>query len=168
MLLNELNLRALNISASSILPTEKVINVEGKDLTFKITAFVSAFGSGKKTVVSGIISMNDNNNTTTDFENSDIETLRRKVSKFIGLKNTSERKPRAPKEQTEIAKLRQNLAVARRLPKEWVTIDAAKLRTAFRDARKKDKAPQKLASLAELDAEKQLKAYELLQKAGLL
>ena len=86
---------------------------------------------------------------------------------------TSERKPRAPKavvevKISEVEKLRQALAVARRLPKEWIRIDPNKLRAAFIGARKKDKAPKKLASLTELDAEKQLKAYELLKKAGLI
>ena len=85
---------------------------------------------------------------------------------------TSERKPRAQKavevKISEVEKLKQSLAVARRLPKEWVTINAKQLRAAFIDARKKDRMPAKLASLTELDAAKQLKAYDLLKKAGLL
>ena len=172
MLLSELKLRALNVSAESVFPVKKSVNIEGHELEFKITAFASGFGSGKKSVISGTISLNDTNHTSTELNNSDIEIVRRKVAQLLGLKNTKERKPRAPKEQhviiTEVEKLRQNLAVARRLPKEWVKIDAKNLRSAFRCARKKDAAPQKLASLAELDAEKQLKAYELLKQAGLI
>ena len=173
MLLNELKLKALNINAESVLPVCQTLNVEGYEIEFKITAFQSGFGSGKKTVISGSISLNDANKTSVELNNSDIEEIRRKVSKLLGLKNTSERKPRAKKEhpiivQSEVEKLRQNLAVARRLPQQWVRIDAVKLRAAFKDARKKDTAPRKLSSLSSLDAEKQLKAYELLQRAGLL
>ena len=126
MLLDELNLKALNVSAESILPLEKVVNVEGKELTFKITAFQNGFGSGKKTVISGSIKRVDNG-TEKLLENSDVEKVRRVVASLCELTTSgrSERKPRAPKGITEVAKLRQNLAVARRLPKEWVTIDAA-------------------------------------------
>ena len=102
-------------------------------------------------------------------ENADIEKVRRVVASLCELTTsgrTSERKPRAKKEVevkiSEVEKLRQNLAVARRLPKEWVTINAKAIRQAFLDARKKDRAPQRLATLTDLDAEKQLKAYELL------
>ena len=168
MLLNELNIKTLSVNAESVLPVEKVLNVEGREVNFKITAFQSGFGSGKKTVISGIISLNDTNHTSRELKNSDIETIRRKVSKLLGLKTTSERKPHTPKELTEVEKLKQSLAVARRLPKEWCKIDTEKLRTAFKDARKKDRAPQKLTNLSNLSAEKQLKAYELLRKEGLI
>ena len=145
MLLNELNLKALNVSAESVLPLLTSINVEGFIVEFKITAFASGFGSGKKTVISGTISLNDTNHTSTELNNSDIESVRRKVAKLIGLKNTSERTPRTPKEQTEVNKLRQSLAVARRLcpfnefANPWLIIDAKVLRTYFKLARKEDR-----------------------------
>ena len=168
MLLSELNLKALCVSAESVLPVKKSINVEGHEIEFFITSFCSGYGSGKKSVISGTISLKDANNTSTEMNNSDIESIRRKVAKLLGLKNTTERKPRAVKTETEIDKLRQNLEVARRLPKGWINFNVKEIRHAFKDARKKDRAPQKLASLNELDLEKQLKAYELLQKAGLI
>ena len=173
MLLSELNLKALNINAQTILPVEQIIDVEGKVLKIRVINFQSNYGSGKKTVVSGTISLNDANHTSTELNNSDIEALRRKVARLIGLKNTGDRKPRKPKEQTEVIKsevekLRDSLAVARRLPKGWINFNAKEIRQAFKDARKKDRAPQKLASLTNLDTEKQLKAYELLKKAGLI
>ena len=171
MLLNELNLRYLSVSAESILPVVRHANVEGHEIEFKITAFQSGYGSGKKSVVSGSVFRKDTG-VLFVLEHSDIESIRRKVAKLVGLKNTSERKPRTPKVSevkiSEVEKLKQNLAVARRLPTEWVKIDPNKLRSAFIDARKKDRAPQRLATLTELDAEKQLRAYELLQKAGLI
>ena len=139
MLLNELNFKALNINAESVLPVEKIVNIEGRELKIKITAFQSGFGSGKKTVISGLISLNDTNNTTTELNNSDITVIRRKVSKLLGLKNTSERKPRAVKESTEVNKLRQSLAVARRLPHQWCKIDVVVLRAFFKDAREIDR-----------------------------
>ena len=143
MLLNEMNLKALNISAESVLPIEKVVNVEGREVTFKITAFQSGFGSGKKSVVSGIVSLNDTNHTSADLINSDIEAVRRKISKLLGIKSTSgrttERKPRTPKELTEVEKLKQSLAVARRLPKQWIKIDTVVLRTFFKEAREADR-----------------------------
>ena len=145
MLLNELNLRSLGVNAESVLPVEKNLNIEGYEITFKITAFQSGFGSGKKSVISGMVSLNDANHTSTTLENSDIESIRRKVAKLVGLKTTSERKPRAPKEQTEVEKLRQNLAVARRLctfnefENPWVKIDAKALRAHFKLARKEDR-----------------------------
>ena len=145
MLLNELNLKALNISAESVLPVEKKVVTEGKEVTFKITAFQSGFGSGKKSVISGTISLNDTNHTSIELNNSDIEAIRRKVSKLLGLKTTSERKPRALKGQTEVEKLRQNLAVARRLPKQWCRIDAVTLRAFFKEARKFDREKAKKA-----------------------
>ena len=145
MLLNELNFKALNINASSVLPFEQIVNIEGKELKIKIVNFQSNYGSGKKTVISGTISLKDANNTSTTLENSDIESIRRKVSKLLGLKNTSERKPRTTKEQTEVEKLRQNLAVARRLPKEWVKIDAAAVWKAYQDAKKADKEREQKA-----------------------
>ena len=106
-------------------------------MNFNITAFASGYGSGKKTVVSGSVKRVDND-TQKLFEYSDIEKLRRIISSLCELSasgRTTERKPRAVKEQTEVDKLRQNLAVARRLPKEWVTIDAAAVWRAYKDAK---------------------------------
>ena len=175
MLLAELNLRSLGVNAESVLPLSVSTSVEGKELTFKITAFRSGYGSGKKTVISGSISRADNG-TIVLVENADIEKVRRVCASLCELTcsgRTTERKPRAKKEVegvklSEVEKLKQSLIVARRLPREWVTINPNKLRAAFIDARKKDRAPQRLATLTELDAEKQLKAYELLKKAGLI
>lgn len=171
MLLNELNLRALAVNAQSVLPIEKIFNVEGRELKFKITAFQNRFGSGKKSVISGSVSLNDENHTSIALENSDIEEIRRKVSKLCGLKTSSARKSRAPKEpvvKTEVEKLRDSLAVARRLPKEWVTINTAGVWKAYQKAKQLDATPNKLLKLSALDAEKQLKVYELLKKEGLL
>lgn len=172
MLLNEFNLRALNVSADSVLPVGKNLCIEGKELNFTITDFQSGFGSGRKTVISGSVSLNDENHTSTTFEHSDIEAIRRKVSKLLGLK-TSARKPRAPKEQpvivkTEVDKLRDALAVARRLPQEWITINAAAVWKAYKRAKQVDEAPNQLSKLTTLAAEKQVRAYELLKQAGLL
>ena len=170
MLLNEFNLKALNVSAESVLPVSKIVSVEGYEITLNVTAFQTGYGSGKKTVISGSVLRKDNG-VEKLFENADIEKIRRVVASLCDLTQngrTTNRKPRAMKEQTEVEKLRASLAVARRLPNEWITIDANKLRAAFLDARKKDKAPQELATLTQLDAEKQLKAYELLKKAGLI
>lgn len=144
MLLNELNLKALNISASSVLPMYQTINLEGYEIEFKITAFQSGFGSGKKSVISGTILLNDTNKTSVELNNSDIEAIRRKVAKLLGLK-TSGRKPRTPKETSEVEKLRQQLAVARRLcpynifANSWLKIDAQALRAHFKLARKADR-----------------------------
>ena len=174
MLLNELNLKALNVSTESVLPVVTSICVEGKELTIKITTFQSGYGSGKKSVISGTITRKDNG-TEKILENADVEKVRRVVASLCELTTsgrTTTRKPRTQKavevKISEVEKLKQSLAVARRLPKEWVTINPNKLRTAFIDARKKDRMPAKLASLTELDAAKQLKAYDLLKKAGLL
>lgn len=172
MLINELNLRALNISADSVLPMCQTLNVEGRELEFKITHFQSGFGSGKKSVISGSVSLNDENHTSITLDKSDIESIRRKVSKLCGLKTSSARKPRKLKDQpvivTEVEKLRDSLAVARRLPKEWVTINTAGVWKAYQRAKKLDAAPNKLLKISALDAEKQLKAYELLKNAGLI
>ena len=145
MLLSELNLKALNINAQTILPIEQIIDVEGKVLKIRVIDFKTGYGSGKKSVISGTISLTDENNTSTEMNNFDIEALRRKVAKLIGLKNGGDRKPRAPKERTEVDKLRQNLAVARRLPKEWITIDAGKVWKAYQDAKKADKEREQKA-----------------------
>ena len=174
MLLSELNLRALNVNAESVLPMVKNLAIEGVEVEFKIAAFQSGFGSGKKTVISGSVKRADNG-TEKVLENADIEKVRRVVASLCELTSsgrTSERKPRAKKEVEvkilEVEKMRQALAVARRLPREWVSINADKVRAAFKEARKKDRAPQRLAALTELDADKQLKAYELLKNAGLI
>ena len=140
MLLNELNLKALNINAQTILPVEQTIDVEGKELKIKITGFQTGFGSGKKTVVSGSIKRVDNN-TEKVIENADIEKVRRVCASLCELSKsgrTTERKPRTPKEPTEVDKLRQNLAVARRLPK-WVKIDAAAVWKAYQEAKYTDR-----------------------------
>lgn len=141
MLVNELNLKALCVSAESVLPVKKTINVEGHEITFTITAFQSGYGSGRKTVISGTISLNDTNHTSTTLENADIEAIRRKVSKLLGLKNTSERKPRAVKEISLVKQVSDTLAIARRAlaKNDWLTIDAKKLRTAFKIARDTDR-----------------------------
>ena len=145
MLLNELNMKALNVSAESVLPVEQIINVEGKMLKIRVIDFKTGYGSGKKSVVSGSISLNDTNHTSTEMNNNDIETIRRKVSKLLGLKTTSNRKPRSVKEQTEVEKLRQNLAVARRLPKQWININIEVLRAFFKEARQTDREKAKEA-----------------------
>ena len=143
MLLNELNLKALNVSAESVLPVVKTLNVEGRELEFKITAFQTGFGSGKKSVISGSIKRADNG-TEKLIENADIEKVRRVVASLCELSKsgrTTERKPRKSKEQTEVEQLRQNLAVARRLCQShtWIEIDTKKLRSSFWAARQTDR-----------------------------
>ena len=140
MLLEELNLKALNVNAESVLPIKKSINVEGKEIEFKITAFQSGFGNGKKTVISGVVKRVDNNSTQL-LENADIEKIRRIVSSLCELMPRAQYRKQTPaqKKQTEVEKLRQSLAVARRLPREWLIIDANKLRAAFRQAQRADK-----------------------------
>ena len=155
MLLSELNLKALNISAESVLPMSVNASIEGKEITFKITGFQSRFGSGKKTVISGSITRADND-TKKIIENADIEKVRRVCASLCELTSsgrTSERKSRAPKEQTEVKKISDTLKVARRLflSNEWVTIDARKLRATFWLARQNDR----------LKKEKELKEREL-------
>ena len=147
MLLSELNLKALNVSAASVLPVSVTISVEGYEITFKVTAFQSGYGSGKKTVVSGSVKRADNG-TEKMLENADIEKVRRVCASLCELTTsgrTTERKPRAPKEQTEVEKLRASLAVARRIcpfnefANSWLIIDAKVLRAHFRLARKEDR-----------------------------
>ena len=137
MLLSELNLKALNINASSVLPFEQIVNIEGKELKIQIVNFQSNYGSGKKTVVSGSASYG---NTTYEFINKDVIGFRASVAKVLGLKNTAKvTRIRAVKEQTEVEKLRQALAVARRLPKEWTKIDAAAVWRAYQKAKETDR-----------------------------
>ena len=143
MLLNELNLHYLSVSAESIFPVVRKANVEGYELTFKITAFQSGFGSGKKSVISGSITRTDNN-TTKVLENADIEKVRRACASLCELTSsgrTTVRKPRAPKEISVVKQVSDTLAIARRAlaKNDWLTIDAVKLRTAFKIARKIDR-----------------------------
>ena len=141
MLLNELNLNALDVNAESVLPVVRCVNIEGHEITFKITSFQSGFGSGKKTVISGNITRADND-TKKLIENADVEKLRRVVTSLCELTKsgrTTERKLRAPKERSEVEQLRGALAVARRLPKEWIHIDVKVLRNQFKIARKEDR-----------------------------
>ena len=143
MLLQELNLKALNVSATSVLPLNVTLCVEGKELNFNVTAFQSGYGSGKKTVISGAIKRADNG-TQKLLENADIEKVRRVVASLCELTSsgrTTERKPRAPKEQTEVKKLSETLKVARRVSSAccWLNINADQLRAAFKDARKIDR-----------------------------
>ena len=132
MLLSELNFKALNVNAGSVLPMEQVINIEGKVLKIKIVDFQSNYGSGKKTVISGTISMND---TSIELINSDIEVVRKKIAELLGLKS----KPRTTK--TEVEKLKQSLAVARRLcnANPWLMINVHALRAHFKLAKKTDR-----------------------------
>ena len=137
MLLSELNFKALNVSTSSVLPLCTTLNIEGKELKIKIVNFQSNYGSGKKTVVSGSASYG---NTTCEFINKDITGFRASVAKALGIKNTAKvSRIHTTKEQTEVNKLRQSLAVARRLPKEWVNINAAALWKAYQEAKHIDR-----------------------------
>lgn len=141
MLVNELKFKALKVSAESVLPIVKTVNIEGHEITFKITHFQSGFGSGKKSVVSGCVRREDNK-TEKELETADIEKVRRVCASLCELTTTGRttgRKTRTPKESTEVDKLRQNLAVARRLPKEWVKIDAAAVWKAYKEARYTDR-----------------------------
>ena len=143
MLLNELNLKALNVSAQTILPVSNSVCVEGYGITFKITAFQSGYGSGKKTVISGSVKREDNG-TEKVLENADIEKVRRVVASLCALTasgRTTDRKPRAPKERTKVEELKSTLAVARRVRASccWVDINTGKLRTAFKAARQTDR-----------------------------
>ena len=140
MLLNELNLRYLSVSTESVFPVVRRANVEGHEIEFKVTAFQSGFGSGKKSVISGSVLRKDTG-VLFVLENSDIEVIRRKVARLIGLKNTTARKPRAPKERTKVEELKSTLAVARRVRSSccWVDINANELRTAFKAARDTDR-----------------------------
>lgn len=149
MLLNDLNLKALNVSAFSELPKIKNINIEGYEIEFKITAFQSSFGSGKKTVISGTARRVDNN-TTIEYENADVEKLRRGISKLCELTQSgrsSGRKSRAPKDSTKVDELKKTLAVVRRVRSSscWLEIDTKKLRAAFKVARKEDRERAKEA-----------------------
>lgn len=146
MLLNELNLKALKVNAQSVLPVNSTLNVEGRELVFTVTAFQTGFGSGKKTVVSGSIKRVDNG-TQKLFENADIEKIRRVVSSLCELTTSGrvkERKPRN-KDTRKTETLKQSLAVARRLPREWVKIDVENLRAAFKEARLTDRERAKEA-----------------------
>lgn len=149
MLLNELNLKALNVSAETVLPLSKNINVEGYEITFNVTHFQSGFGSGKKTVISGSITRKDNG-TEKVVENADIEKVRRVVSSLCELTSsgrTTERKPRALKVDTEVKKVSDTLKVVRRLytSSSWVRIDINKLRAEFKSARQIDREKQQKA-----------------------
>ena len=134
MLLSELNLRALNVSASSSLPMSITLNVEGNEVAFQITAFQSGFGSGKKSVVSGSIHAD---NGTKKIENADVEAIRRALAKLLGLK-PNKCKTRVKNELNEVDELRRLLSVARRLPR-WCKIDAEMLRANFKAARNMDR-----------------------------
>lgn len=137
MLLSELNLKALNINAQTVLPVEQSIDVEGKVLKIKIVNFQSNYGSGKKSVVSGSASYG---NTTYEFINKDVIGFRASVAKTLGIKNTAKvTRIHTTKGQSEVDKLRQSLAVARRLPSQWVKIDTTVLRAFFNEARKTDR-----------------------------
>ena len=149
MLLQELKFKALNVNAESVLPVNSTLNVEGFEITFRITAFQSGFGSGKKTVISGSIKRMDNG-TEKLIENADVEKVRRVVSSLCELTTSgriSERKPRTPKGTSEVDKLRQSLAVARRLCQlnSWVKLDMNELRIAFKRARKEDREREQKA-----------------------
>ena len=140
MFLSELNLRSLGVNATSVLPVNVALCIEGNELSFNITAFQSGHGSGKKSVVSGSIKRTDNG-TTILLENSDIESVRRKVCKLLLLSTTCARKPRTPKVDTEVKKISETLKVVRRLclSNTWVSIDTDQLRNAFKEAHDTDR-----------------------------
>ena len=94
-----------------------------------------------------MISLSDANHTSVLLENSDIEAIRRKVAKLLGIKGgrTSECKTRSPKVLTEVQELKNTLAVARRLPRQWVKIDVMVLRAFFKEARATDRERAKEA-----------------------
>ena len=143
MLLNELNLKALCVSAESVLPLVKNLNVEGKEVKFTINEFKSGYGSGKKSVISGSIKRQDNE-TITFLENADIEKVRRYTALVVGMTKNGRlpkgtlRASRTSKD-TEVKKLSDALAVARRVSCSWLSIDADKLREAFKTARETDR-----------------------------
>ena len=127
MLLQELNLKALCVSASSVLPVVKTLNVEGKELEFKITDFKSGFGSGKKTVISGAVECKGID-TKFIFENSDIEKVRRFAGLAAGVSKNGRFKSgtlRASRTITEVKKLSENFKTARAVfaKCDWVKID---------------------------------------------
>ena len=143
MLLNELNLKALCVSAESVLPVVKNLNVEGRELEFKITAFASGYGSGKKTVVTGSVECKGTN-TKFFFENVDIEKLRRFTGLAAGVSKNGRFKQgtlRAKhKEITEVKKLSETFKTARAvfLKCNWIKLDTNELRAAFKRAREID------------------------------
>lgn len=150
MLLNELNLRALNINAKNLLPLPvvKSVNIEGREITFKITSFQSGYGSGRKTVISGFVRREDVK-TEKVIENADIEKVRRVCASLCELTQSglTARKKRALKETSEVEKLKQSLSVARRLSQLnlWVKFDVDILRAAFKRAREIDREKVKEA-----------------------
>ena len=139
MLLSELNLKALNINAQTMLPVCKTLKVEGKELEFKITAFQTGFGSGKKTVVSGSVECKK---TVTKFcfENSDIEKLRRFAGLAAGVSFKTLRASRTTT-TTEVKKLSATFKTARAVVSQcnWIKLDTEELRAAFKAARDTDR-----------------------------
>ena len=168
MILNELNLKALNVSAVSVLPVFTTLNIEGKELNFNITAFASGYGSGKKTVVSGTVECKGTN-TKFFFENSDIEKLRRFAGTAAGVSKNGRFKSgtlRAPRTITEVKKLSEPFKTARAVVSKcnWIKLDTEELRTAFKRAREIDRETKQkalqaravdplLAKIAKLSAE---------------
>lgn len=141
MLLSELNMRALGVSAASVLPICKDLSVEGRKLKFKITAIQSGYGSGKKTVISGSIARLDSS-TERVIECLDIEKVRRVCASLCELTTGGRVKKRnmiKTKERTRVTELRLSLAVVRSLSCSWLSIDADELRAAFKSAREIDR-----------------------------
>lgn len=143
MLLNELNLKALNVSASSVLPYSTTLNVEGRELEFKITAFASGFGSGRKTVISGSVECKGTD-TKFLFENADIEKLRRFAGLAAGVSKNGRFKSgtlRASRTITEVKKLSETFKTARAVSAKcnWIKLDTDELRAAFKRAREIDR-----------------------------